>query len=113
MNHTQEKRIDVDFRYNKDSATGPIKRYPQKAWIYDSKTNAEWRVQPWWPLKFAYLVIDLAPDYSYTVIGVPDRKYVWIMARNKTMEPRLYESLVAKLQAWGYDISKLQKVPQL
>ncbi|MFS4460680.1 lipocalin family protein [Bdellovibrio sp. HCB2-146] len=111
--NTQEKRIDVDFRYNKDSATGPIKRYPQKAWIYDSKTNAEWRVQPWWPLKFAYLVIDLAPDYSYTVIGVPDRKYVWIMARNKTMEPRLYESLVAKLQAWGYDISKLQKVPQL
>ncbi|QDK44591.1 hypothetical protein DOM22_05165 [Bdellovibrio sp. ZAP7] len=111
--NSKEERIDVDFRYNADSPTGPVKRYPQKAWIYDKKTNAEWRVQPWWPLKFAYLVIDLADDYSYTVIGVPSRNYVWIMSRKPTMPSDVYDTLVAKLKASGYDISKIQKVPQV
>lgn len=111
--NAQENRIDVDFHYNADSPKGPIKKYPQKAWIYDKKTNAEWRVQPWWPLKFSYLIIDLAPDYSYTVIGVPSRNYVWIMARKPSMDPVLFDSIVAKIKTLGYDTSLIQKVPQV
>lgn len=75
----KEKRIDIDFRFNKDAFDGELKKYPQKAWVHSDSGN-EWRVQPIWPLKFAYLIIDLAPDYSYTVIGVPNRKHVWVMA---------------------------------
>ncbi len=108
-----EDRIDVDFHYNADSPNGPLKKYPQKAWIYDKQTNAEWRVQPWWPLKFSYLVIDLAPDYSYTVIGVPSRNYVWIMARTPKMDAQVYERIISKLKSVGYDVSKIQKVPQI
>jgi apolipoprotein D and lipocalin family protein len=108
----KENRIDVDFHYRKNSPNGELKSYPQKAWIHDTKSNAEWRVQPWWPLKFAYLIIDLAPDYSYTIIGVPSRNYVWIMAREKKLPDALLESLIKKLEAMGYDISKIQKVPQ-
>lgn len=108
----KEERIDVDFHYHKDHPGGELKSYPQKAWIYDTKTNAEWRVQPWWPLKFAYLVIDLAPDYSYTVIGVPSRNYVWIMARSKTLPPETLDAIYKKLETMGYDVSKIQKIPQ-
>ncbi|QDK36877.1 hypothetical protein DOE51_04360 [Bdellovibrio sp. NC01] len=109
----KENRIDVDFRFNADTPKGPVKRYPQKAWIYDKNTNAEWRVQPWWPLKFSYLIIDLAPDYSYTVIGVPSRNYVWIMARKPVMDSALFAEVVSKVQSFGYDTSKIQKVPQI
>lgn len=108
----KEKRIDIDFHYNKDHPGGELKSYPQKGWIYDTQTNAEWRVQPWWPLKFAYLVIELAPDYSYTVIGVPSRNYVWIMARKKTLPQSTFDSLIKKLESMGYDASKIKKVPQ-
>ena len=38
-----------------------------------------------WPFKMTSLIIDLADDYSHTVIGVPSRKYVWIMARKPTI----------------------------
>lgn len=109
----ERKRIDVDFHFRKDHPDGELKSYPQKAWVYDTQSNAEWRVQPWWPLKFAYLVIDLAPDYSYTMIGVPSRNYVWIMARDKKLPDSTYETLLKKLETMGYDISKIQKVPQL
>jgi apolipoprotein D and lipocalin family protein len=106
------QRIDVDFHFNADSPNGKFKSYPQKAFIYDHESNAEWRVQPFWPLKLAYLVVDLAPDYSYTIVGVPSRKYVWIMARKPKMDDLIYQQLIDKLKQVGYDISRLQKAPQ-
>lgn len=108
----KEDRIDVDFTFNKDGFDGEKKSYPQKGFIYNKMTNAEWRIQPFWPLKFTYLVMDLAPDYSWTVIGVPNRSYVWIMARNSKMDENLYSELVQKIKAQGFDIKLLEKVPQ-
>jgi apolipoprotein D and lipocalin family protein len=108
----KENRIDVSFKFNQDSFDGKEKSYPQKAFIYDTKTNAEWRIQPFWPLKFSYLVIDLAQDYSYTVIAVPNRNYVWIMARTPTMPEATYQSILEKLRQMSFDLKLLQKVPQ-
>ena len=108
----KENRIDVDFRFNKDSFTGEEKAYPQKAFIYDQKSKAEWRIQPFWPLKFAYLVMDVAPDYSYTVIGVPNRGHVWIMARTPTLDEATYNKIVKQIEAEHFDIKQLEKVPQ-
>ena len=105
-------RIDIDFRYNKDSFDGAEKKYPQKGFIYNQATKSEWRVQPFWPLKFAYLIVHLADDYSDTIIGVPDRGYVWIMAREPKISDARYAELVEKVRSFGYDIGKLQKVPQ-
>ena len=107
-----DQRIDVDFHYNKNSADGEVKHIPQKAFIYDEKSHAEWRVQPIWPLKFAYLIIDIAPDYSYTVVGVPNRKNLWIMARKPSMDPSVLASIKQKVATVGYDLSKIEMVPQ-
>ena len=108
----KEKHIDVIFSYNADSFTGKKKTLTQKAFIYDQKTNAEWRIQLFWPLKFPYLVIDLAPDYSYTVIGVPERSYVWIMARTKKLDEKVYAGIIERLKEQKYDTSLIQMVPQ-
>ena len=107
----KKDRIDVDFRFNKDAFDGDEKKYPQKAFIYNEESKAEWRVQPFWPLKFAYLIVDLADDYSDTIIGVPDRGHVWIMAREPQMTETRYAALVAKVKSLGYDLAKLVKVP--
>lgn len=68
-----EKRIDINFTYNKGSFDGKEKSIPQKGFIYDKTTNAERRVQVWWPLKFSYIIQDLAEDYSDAIVGVPNR----------------------------------------
>ena len=109
----KEQRMDLYFRYRKDSPHGDLKEYPQKVWIHNNATNAEWRVQPWWPLKFSYLVLDLAEDYSYVVIGGPSRNYLWIMARTKTLPPPVYQGILHRVQQMGYDVSLIQKVPQI
>jgi apolipoprotein D and lipocalin family protein len=110
--NSAENRIDIDFRFQKDSFTGPTKTMPQKGWIYNEKTKSEWRVQPLWPFKLAYLILDVAPDYSDTIIGVPSRKYVWIMARTAKISETRYQQLVQKITELGYDPKKLQLVPQ-
>ncbi len=107
-----EKRIDIDFRFRQDSPTGKEKTIPQTAFIHNHETNAEWRVRPFWPLSFAYLIVDLSPDYSTTIIGRPDRSNVWIMAREPKLSAARYNQLLAKVKSLGYDMDKLVKIPQ-
>ena len=107
----KENRIDVDFTYRKGSFDGAIKSSPQKAWVEDNLTHSRWKVSPFWPLKFDYLILDLASDYSWTAIGVPNQKYLWIMARDwKNPDPIIKEA-VSRLQAKGYDTQDLVIVP--
>ena len=106
-----EKRIDIAFTYNKKSFDGEQKSYPQKGWIYNTSTNAHWKVQPFWPLKFDYLIIDLASDYSWTVIGVPNQDYVWIMARDYTISRSKLDEIIKSMADKGYNMKNLVFVP--
>ena len=105
-------RVKTNFTFKKDSPDGPQKTYNPTGFIYDKKTNAEWRMQFLWPFKSPFLIIDLDEEYSYTVIGIPSRKYVWIMARDHKMQDGLYNNIISKLKNVGYDTSLIKKVPQ-
>jgi apolipoprotein D and lipocalin family protein len=107
-----ENEIGIQYTFSRGQLGEKVKRLTAKAEIFNSDSNAEWRVQFFWPVKFPYLIIELAEDYSYTVIGVPNRKYVWIMSRNSSMDEVLYDEILVRLQDIGYDISKIKKMPQ-
>ncbi len=107
----KENRIDVDFTYRKGSFDGTLKSIPQKAWIHNTESNAHWKVSPFWPLKFDYLVLDLASDYSWTAIGVPSQKYLWIMARDWKSPAPIMSEAIERLKQKGYDTSNLVTVP--
>lgn len=109
----EKEIVEVTFTYRKDRPEGKAKKMTQKGFIYNEESKAEWRVQPIWPLKLGYLIIDLADDYSYTVIGVPNRKYLWIMAREPSLTDSLYQSILNGVKKQGYALEKIQKVPQI
>ena len=104
--------IPTTLKFNKGSFTGPLKTMHPKGFVYNKQTNAEWRMQFLWPFKAAYLITYLSDDYQTTIIGVPSRKYAWIMARTKTLPDAEYAVLMKELKRQGHDISKLRKVPQ-
>lgn len=103
--------IDITFRFRQDAFDGPEKILRMRGWVHD-ESGAEWRVQPFWPLRLAYLVLELAPDYSYTVIGHPSKRWVWIMAREPSLDPRLLDAIRGRLAFMGYDVSEIEPVPQ-
>jgi len=65
-----------------------------------------------WPLKAKYWIIGLADDYSWAVVGHPNRKYLWILSREPFMEEALYNSIIQKLKEQDYNTSLLEKTEQ-
>jgi len=54
-----------------------------------------------------YWVIDIAPDYSYAVVGEPRREYLWVLSRSPQMDPQVLGEILARARAQGYDLSRL------
>jgi apolipoprotein D and lipocalin family protein len=105
--------IGITYKFRKGSPTGKEKVLTPRAKVYNTATKAEWRVQMFKPFWYPYLVIDLAEDYRYTVIGVPNRKYVWIMSRTPEIFETDYSNILANLAKEGYKTEKLVKMPQI
>ena len=54
-----------------------------------------------------YWVIDLAPDYSWVVVGGPSREYFWILARTPTLDASITTSLKDKGRALGFSTERM------
>ena len=105
-------KVNTIFTFFQESPKGKKKTYKPIGYIYNKETNAEWRMQFIWPFKMPFYIIDLDEEYSYTVIGIPSRKYVWIMARDSVLPDEIYDKIIDNLELIGYNISKIKKVPQ-
>ena len=104
--------INTTFTFNKDAFDGPAKRYNPRGFVVEGTNNAIWGMRFVWPIKAEYVIAYVDPAYSETIIGRSSRDYVWIMARTPTISPERYDALLAKVKDFGYDVSKVQKVPQ-
>ena len=100
----KEGNIRVEYSFTKK---GKEKVMYQKGWIYNNETNADWRVRPLWPLKLPYYIIELDEFYSYTVIATSNYKYLWIMAREPSMDPDKLESIIIRMKKRGFDRDKI------
>lgn len=91
---------------------GKIKKAIGKAVVKDKKTNAKLSVQFFWPFSGKYWIIALAPDYSYAMVGHPNRDYLWILSRKPVMDNQTYQYLVNQATEKGFDVRKLVKTDQ-
>jgi len=80
-----------------------------EARVVSKKTNAKLTVQFQWPFKGKYWIIGLAHDYSYAIVGHPNRKYLWILSRKSQMDSQTYNHLVVLAASKGFDVRKLVK----
>ncbi|MDJ0722460.1 MAG: lipocalin family protein [Desulfobacterales bacterium] len=118
FNALENYRLDTDgtvittFTYNKGAFDGPPKTFKARGFVRPDSGNALWGMQFIWPFKAEYRIIFLTPDYDQTVIGRSKRDYVWVMARTPTIPAEDFQRIVDLLTAVGYDVDKLQSVPQ-
>jgi apolipoprotein D and lipocalin family protein len=109
----EDGSIATTFTFRKGSAEGNRKQYNPTGFIVDKQSNALWDMQFIWPFKAEYRVIYLDDDYQTTIIGRSKRDYVWLMSRQPGIDENSYRSLLGFIQSQGYDIDKVQKVPQV
>lgn len=105
---TDKDYIRVLNTCRKGSTKGELSTADGKAFVVDTTTNAKLKVQFFWPFKGDYWIIDLASDYSYAVVGHPNREYLWILSRTPKMDNATYNSIIERVKAKGFDVNKLQ-----
>ena len=104
--------LDVRNRCRKESIDGEERSALGRARVVDRATNAKLEVSFFRPFWGAYWIIDLAEDYSYAVVGHPSRDYLWILSRTPAMPEGIYQGIVARLQAQGYETARLVRTVQ-
>jgi apolipoprotein D and lipocalin family protein len=110
---TDKGYVIVENKCNRDSLTGKPSSIKGKAFVVKNTGNAQLKVQFFWPFKGKYWIIDLADDYSYAVVGHPNRKYLWILSRTSKMSDSIYQRILSRLAIKQFDISKLMITPQI
>lgn len=105
-------QVKVLNRCFEDSLDGPLKEAEGRARVVDTETNAKLEVSFFGPFWGDYWIIDLAEDYSYAVVGHPDRDYLWILSRTPQMDDGVYQGILTRLEENHYDLSPLVLTPQ-
>ena len=78
-----------------------------KAKFVGDPTVAMLKVSFFGPFYAGYNVIALDADYQYALVSGGDLKYLWILAREKTIPDEIKESYVKLAQSLGFDTEQL------
>jgi len=91
---------------------GKIAEAQGRAKIVDSSSNAKLKVSFFGPFYGDYWVLDHADDYSWSVVGEPSGRYLWILSREPTPAKGKVEALIERVRNMGYDVSMLLRTKQ-
>jgi len=78
----------------------------------DREPNTKLKVTFFWPFSGKYWILDLAPDYSWALVGEPSRKYLWVLSREPRMQETVYEDILRRAAARGFDTSRMIRASQ-
>lgn len=92
----------------KDTLDGDVKDARGRAWVPDPAAPGQLKVSFFGPFAGDYWVLELGADYEYAVVGDPGRDTLWILSRTRRMDPAVYQGIVGRLTAAGWDVSRLR-----
>ncbi|MCX6653523.1 MAG: lipocalin family protein [Candidatus Bathyarchaeota archaeon] len=92
---------------NESIKNGKAKQAKGKAKVVDKESGAKLKVTFFWPFYGDYWIINLGKDYDYSVVGTPNRKYLWILSRTPKMDDKLYSQLIEFVKSKGFKINNL------
>lgn len=106
-------KIDDSYAGRKKRFDAPLTEDHFVDKVVPGSGNAEWRVRLFWPIYVTQLTVYVDPDYRYTILGYPGKRLGWIFARSPDIGNEVYQSLLARMDAMGYDTSRVRRVVQL
>jgi apolipoprotein D and lipocalin family protein len=67
----------------------------------------------WLPFAWSdYWILYVDPAYRHAVVGTPDRKRLWLLARTPDIAPSDYERLLTQVRDSGFDAARVMRTPQ-
>jgi len=111
--YRKDGKIKVLNQGFKDSLDGPLKTATGKAKIPDPEDPSRLKVSFFLFFYADYFILELDQEhYQWAMIGSSSDNYLWILSRTPIMEEDIYEMLLQRAGERGYDLSRLERVPQ-
>ena len=82
------------------------------AWVVPHSHNSKLRVQFFWPFKGDYWILYLSKHYQQVIVGSPNRQYLWILSRTRTISRQRYQHLVHIAKQKGFATNQLRRTYQ-
>ena len=82
------------------------------AYAQPDSSNAKLRVSFFRPFYGNYWILALDPDYQWVLIGEPQRKYAWILARSRQLDEPRINQLLDLAATLGFDRQAFRRSPQ-
>lgn len=79
----------------------------------DQPTLGHLEVSFFWNFYSSYKILELDKNYEYALVTSDTFDYLWILARDSTLEEPIYQQLVDKAKQLGFDTSALIKISHL
>jgi len=112
---TYSKRADGTIKVvNRgwNTKKGEWKDITGRAQFLGDQTVGSLKVSFFWPIWAGYHVIALDPGYRFAMVSGPNKEYLWILSREKTLPNRDLYPLIDKARALGFDVNALTFVTQ-
>lgn len=115
--------VTADYTLNDDGSVRVINRGRKsgsgrwqqsvgKARIVDAATGAKLKVSFFGPFYGNYWVLDHDEDYSWSIVGEPSGRYLWVLTRAARPSPDVLADLEMRVRALGYDWALVRKTRQ-
>jgi apolipoprotein D and lipocalin family protein len=104
--------IEVLNRCHKQAVSGPLTTALGRAKVVAGSGGAKLKVSFFGPFFGDYWVLDHADDYSWSIVGEPSGRYLWILTRTARPDASTRDQVLARAKALGYDINQFRRTAQ-
>jgi apolipoprotein D and lipocalin family protein len=121
LDHSFERglsRVTADYSLREDggvrvinrgwsAAKGKWQQAEGRAYFVKGPELGYLKVSFFGPFYGAYVIFELDRDYRYALVCGPDRSYLWLLAREPEIDPKLRADLIARVAALGFATERL------
>lgn len=100
-------RIDYHFR---DGMNAGLQHRPLRARAQADSGYRRWRTWLYKVIPTRTEVLEVAPDYSWALVGHAGGEIAWIMAREPQMDTATYRALQERLASHGFNTDRMRRV---
>ena len=83
-----------------------------KAWVVPNSHNSKLEVQFFWPFTGDYWILYVSPHYQTALVGSPNRRYLWILARHPKILTSQQRKLLNIAKKQGYRVNSFKLTDQ-
>ena len=95
--------VSVINTCRKGAPDGPVKVARGKARVVEGSRGAKLKVSFFGPFYGDYWVLDHADDYSWSIVGEPSGRYLWVLTREAKPDAAKAAMLERRVRELGYD----------